>query len=118
MKKGVLFFGAMTLIAFLLFTVSCESDPYEYCEQETFCNDQEVEACCTDDNGDVSCVYKFNGKEYTSLDDLEDALGCSSTSSIVLKSADADPSQDEIRMRLENLMERAHAGLQALKDFN
>ena len=108
--------GLLSLTVFLLFTISCDSDPYEYCEVETFCNNQDVEACCTDDNGDVSCVYKFNGKEYTSLEELEKALGCS-TSSIVLKSADADVEQDDIAFRLQALMDRAHAGLRAMKEY-
>ena len=121
MKGKIFGLGLLSLTVFLLFTLSCESDlqdndPDGYCVKDVFCNNQEVWACCTDDNGVESCVYKFNGKEYSSKEELIEALGCS-TSSIVMKSAGKDVEQDDIAFRLQSLMDLAHAGLRALKEY-
>lgn len=116
MKKRTLFLSMLTLVVFVLFMVSCEGDPTEYCEVEEFCNNQEVEACCTDNNGDITCVWKFNGKEYTDIKELNEDLGCS-TSSVVLKSAESGVEENGVVFRLQELMERAHAGLRATSEF-
>jgi hypothetical protein len=112
MKKRFLFASLLSFFTIALIAVSCTSDPYEYCEIEEFCNNQEVEACCTDDNGDISCVWKYNGKEYTDIKELNEDLGCSA-SAIVLKSEEASAEQDDVLFRLQALMDRAHAGLRA-----
>jgi len=116
MKKRFLSIALFSLFAIGLFTVSCEGDPVEYCEPYTVCEGHEVTACCTDDGSNYSCVYKYNGKEYDNIEDLTDDLNC--TSAIVLKSS---VSEDEVRQsimaELAALMERAHAGLRAMKEF-
>ena len=112
MKRRFLLASLLSLFAIALIAVSCSSDPYEYCEVEEFCNNQEVEACCTDDNGDISCVWKYNGKEYTDIDELNDDLGCSA-SAIVLKSNEISDEKGDVLFRLQALMDRAHAGLRA-----
>ncbi|NPA35473.1 MAG: hypothetical protein GXO47_01345 [Chlorobi bacterium] len=107
MKKRTLLMSLMTLFVFTLFTISCNDDPEEYCEQDDICGEQ-VTACCTDDDGNTTCVWKYDGKEYTDIYGLYDDLNCES--SVVLKSAETDV-KTETLARLLELMDRAHAGL-------
>jgi trimethylamine:corrinoid methyltransferase-like protein len=55
-----------------------DTEAEEYCEQldpEDVCGEQ-VTACCTYIDGTESCVWKYNGKEYTSEEELGiDAIG-------------------------------------------
>ena len=116
MKKGFLLMALFSLFAIGLFTVSCGGDPVEYCEPYPVCEGNEVTVCCTDDGENYSCVYHYNGKEYDNKEDLIDDLNC--TSAIVLKSSvSEEEARQEIMAELDALMERAHAGLLAMKEF-
>ena len=115
MRKN-LFISTLFFIGLIMaISVSCETDPLEYCEQDDVCGDGvDVEVCCTDDGGVQTCVWKYEGNEYTDVEDIMDVLGCASGSAS-LKSAVDGPTREEIRLKLTELMERAHAGLYGLK---
>ena len=102
MKKKILYLGLALITATLLFTISCEEDDDETCGEEEICDNKTVSACCsTDNSGDYTCVYKYNGVEYpeSKIDDLADVLGCSST-----KSTDCD--NEYVIAALKELMEK------------
>ncbi len=109
MKKNYFISTLFLIVVLVAVSVSCETDPLEYCEQDTVC-DVDVESCCTDDGGVQTCVWKYNGNEYSDLDDLIDDLGCA-PSAMMLKSSVSGPTREEISLKLIELMERAHAGL-------
>ena len=111
MKKRILTSVLFLISVLVIITVSCEGNPLEYCEQDTVCN-VDVESCCTDEAGVQTCVWKYNGKEYSDMEDLIDDLGC--TSSTALKSSVSGPTREEIGLELTELMERAHAGLYSI----
>ena len=113
MKKKLFLLSFLAVVTIVLFTVGCETDPVEHCEEEEICEGHEVTTCCTDDNGDITCVYHYNGKEYTEdqLDELSEDLGCVSTSSVVLKSTDCGMTIEDVKLKLVELMELTHAGL-------
>jgi hypothetical protein len=115
MKKiTFLLISVLTLSALVLLNTGCEEDPEEYCEQldpGDVCGEQ-VTACCTYVDGTESCVWKYNGQEYTSEEDLYNDLNC--TSAIVLSSTGEDISKEIMLEKLSELMDRAHAGLAAL----
>ncbi len=115
MKRKLFLLSFLSVVTIALFTVSCETEPVEHCEQEEICDGHEVTACCTDDNGAITCVYKYNGKEYTEdqLDELSEDLGCTNTSAIVLKSTDCGMTIEDVKMKLVELMELTHAGLRS-----
>ena len=115
MKKN-LFISTLFLIVVLVAVsvVSCETDPLEYCEQDNIC-DVDIEVCCTDDGNAQTCVWKYNGQEYTSEEDLIDDLNCAPATVPLKSSVSSGLTREEIRLKLTELMERAHAGLYGLK---
>lgn len=112
MKKKSVISALFILGVFIAIIVSCDgTEPLEYCEQDNVC-DVDVQSCCTDDGGVQTCVWKYDGKEYSNMDDLIDDLGCASSAS--LKSSIMGPSREEVALKLTELMERAHAGLYSI----
>ena len=110
--KGKFVISVLFIVGFLVaITVGCDPEPVEYCEQDTVC-DVDVQSCCSDENGVQTCVWKYNGQEYSNMDDLIDNLGCASSTS--LKSSITGPTREEIALKLTELMERAHAGLYSI----
>ncbi len=106
---------ALMLIATIPMVYSgCADDGEdEFCEQydmnETLNCDGEtiVESCCVTGG---ECVYKFNGQEYPDtidgLNDLADALGCTT------KSTEAQAAEKElIIQKLIELRDKARMGL-------
>ena len=95
-----------------VFSLSCELENIESCEQELFCDGtKEVTACCVM-GGD--CVYTYNGVDYPDTEqgmaDLLVALDCAN--------AKSDCYEEELfflEEQLKALMARAHDGLQKNK---
>jgi len=99
MKKAILLISLFMIGVFLAVNIGCES-PLESCESDTACDGkEEYTACCTDGQ---DCVYKYNGKEYTSVDALYDAMNCSSK-----KNGTVSCDENEIKQRIRDLLEKA-----------
>ena len=112
MKKKLFIPFLVILTSVFALTLSCDEDPQESCEEEEICDGKDVIACCTSDSdGDITCVYKYNGKEYkeSEIDDLADDLGCTSSISKTYKEDIA-----QIVTSLENLMDK----VRCVKDQN
>lgn len=104
MKKKIFIPFLILAASIFALTLSCEEDTEETCEEELICDDKTVVACCTSDSdGDITCVYKYNGQEYqeSELEELSEDLGCSTAASASYK-------EDMVYIvtSLEALMER------------
>jgi hypothetical protein len=100
MKKSI-FLLSVVLSGILVTTIyNCSEDPKETCTQDEICTAKFVDACCTDNE----CVYKYDGKEYTNVDDAAIAMGCESAT---LKSAGGGCDLKDVIAKLEALMARA-----------
>lgn len=105
--------GAIAMIAFIPLAYSgCDDTADESCEQQDMneilnCGaEKNVEVCCT---SSADCVYKYEGTEYpdteAGLNDLADALGCTSKSAV-----ENDDQKELIISNLIALKERAKHG--------
>ena len=85
MKKKIIIPILIAVAGIFALIISCEEDPQESCEDAEICDNKTVISCCTSNSdGDITCVYKYNGKEYqeSEIDDLAKDLGCSSATSL------------------------------------
>ena len=81
-----------------------ETESQESCAQDEICTDKSVTSCCTDG----TCVFKYNGKEYTEdqLAELADDLGCNDGGARI-----AAEGNEQVIFNLQALMAKAKAGL-------
>jgi len=103
MKKRVYSLG-FAVIAILAVWYSCIL-PEEVCEQETFCEEQSVTYCCTDD---TDCYYTYAGRIYSEdqLDELADDLGCNAKSATEKSAIDTKDKLIELMKRVKEKMSR------------
>jgi hypothetical protein len=95
---------------------ACEDDPEETCLQDEICDFKFVTICCTVENDEEVCVYKYDGNEYpdteAGLAQVAELLGCESATAYAKAAGDE---KLDVRQALEDLMNRVKAELKSKK---